>query len=156
MILEVLGIDPGVKGGLALLNPDGTVSTTVSLEGMTEVQLASAMRELAESRPICVIEKVGYIKGDGPMGAFTFGKVYGLLRGLAMGLNLEIIDVYPMMWQSRFDCLSGGNKNVTKNKAIALFPAYHARRPRGITHGIADALLIAEYGRRLGGKTTSP
>jgi len=147
---EVLGIDPGVRGGLALLNPDGAVSTTVQFEGMTETELAASVRSVSLSRPVCVIEKVGYIKGDGAMGSFTFGKIYGLLRGLALGLNLEIVDVYPMMWQSSLCCLSSGNKNVTKNKAISLFPAYHAQRPRGITHGIADALLIAEYGRRIG------
>ena len=156
MTLEVMGIDPGVKGGIALLHPDGRVSNTAALDGMTEVELTAAMRDLSLSRPICFIEKVGYIKGDGAMGSFTFGKVYGLLRGLALGFGLEIVDVSPMMWQSRMGCLSGGNKNVTKNKAIELFFEYHRRRTRGITHGIADALLIAEYGRRIGMKATSP
>jgi hypothetical protein len=53
-----------------------------------------------------------------------------------------------MMWQSALNCMSGGNKNVTKGKAIELFPSYHAQRPRGIVHDIADSILIAEYGRR--------
>lgn len=154
----ILGIDPGVKGGIALLSDNGEVREAVALDGMTETELAAAMERLSMRalypRPVCVVEKVGYIKGDGAMGAFTFGKVYGLLRGLALGFGLEIIDVYPMLWQSSLCCLSAGNKNVTKNKAIELFPSYHnelLRRPgkKGITHGIADALLIAEYGRRL-------
>ena len=150
----IMGIDPGVKGGIALLEDKGAVFSTLSLDGLTESELAQLFGKLVSHqwtpKPMCFIEKVGYIKGDGGMGAFTFGKVYGLLRGLALGHGLTIHDVYPMMWQSSLSCLSGGNKNVTKNKAILLFPEYHATRPRGITHGVADALLIAEYGRRLG------
>ena len=39
--------------------------------------------------------------------------------------------------------LSKGDKNVTKSRAQELFPELK------ITHAIADALLIAEYGRRV-------
>jgi hypothetical protein len=38
--------------------------------------------------------------------------------------------------------MSAGNKNVTKTRAAQLFPGVK------MTHAIADALLIAEYGRR--------
>jgi hypothetical protein len=148
-----MGIDPGVKGGIALIDEKGEVFSTISLDGLTEGELAQLFGQSVAHRwmpkPICIIEKVGYIKGDGAMGSFTFGKVYGLLRGLALGHGLIIHDAYPMMWQSSLCCLSSGNKNVTKNKAIELFPKYHQTRPRGITHGIADALLIAEWGRRV-------
>lgn len=156
----IMGIDPGVKGGIALLELSGAVYSTLALEGLTEGELAQLFGHMASRaqipRPLCFIERVGYIKGDGPMGAFTFGKIYGLLRGLALGHGLTIHDVYPMMWQSALGCLSGGNKNVTKNKAIELFPAYHETRARGITHGIADALLIAEWGRRIGLRQKPP
>jgi hypothetical protein len=40
-------------------------------------------------------------------------------------------------------CLTKGDKNVSKARAQELFPALK------ITHATADALLIAEYGRRL-------
>jgi len=52
------------------------------------------------------------------------------------------VDVYPMMWQAKMECLTGGNKNVSKHRAQELFPGVR------ITHAVADALLIAEYGRR--------
>ena len=151
----IIGIDPGCKGGLALLTARGEVVETIPLDGLKEKEVAYALdkwRAVAASagvRPQVFIEKVGYIKGDGAGGSFTFGAVFGLLRGIVLGLGLHPNYVYPMMWQSSLNCLSGGNKNVTKNKAIALFPDYHAERPRGITHGVADAILIAEYGRRM-------
>ncbi len=40
------------------------------------------------------------------------------------------------------DCMTGGDKNVTKRKAQELFPEIK------VTHAIADALLIGEYARR--------
>ena len=90
--------------------------------------------------------------GDGGMGAFTFGRIAGLLAGLSWGQGWEPKYVAPMIWQAALGCLTRGNKNVSKNRAITLFPNYHAERPRGITHGVADALLIAEYGRMRGGQ----
>jgi hypothetical protein len=60
---------------------------------------------------------------------------------VAAGLPFELVS--PAMWQRAMGCLSGGDKNVTKRKAQELFPDLY------ITHATADALLIAEYGRRL-------
>jgi len=148
----IIGIDPGCKGGLCLLTDRGEVVETVSLTGLKEREVAFVLDKwahLEDIRPHVFIEKVGYIRGDGAGGSFTFGSVFGLLRGIVLGLGLEPRYVYPFLWQSTMGCASGGNKNVTKNMAIKLFPRYHAARPRGIVHDIADSILIAEYGRRV-------
>ena len=52
-------------------------------------------------------------------------------------------EVAPQVWQKVLGCLSRGDKNVTKAKAQQLFPAIK------VTHAIADALLLAEYARRV-------
>ena len=151
----IIGIDPGVKGGMALLTDLGGLVDTVSFEGFKAKELAAAFRlwvtmSVAPEKTICWIEKVGYIKGDGAQGSFTFGRAAGLLEGISLGNDVEPHYVYPVMWQSYLQCLTAGNKKVSQRKAIQMFPAYHAERPRGITLGIADAILIAEYGRRMG------
>lgn len=149
----IIGIDPGVKGGMALLTDLGGLVDTVSFEGFKAKELAAAFRIWRTMDPrniVCWIEKVGYIKGDGAQGSFTFGRVAGLLEGISLGNDVEPHYVYPVMWQSYMNCLTGGNKQVSRRKAIEMFPTYHAERPRGITLGIADAILIAEYGRRMG------
>ena len=147
----IIGIDPGTKGGLCLMTDFGEVVETISLTGLKEKEVAFALAkwsEVCDDIPAVFIEKVGYIRGDGAGGSFTFGAAFGLLRGIVLGLGWTPRYVYPMMWQSSLNCLSGGNKNVTKRMAIDLFPEYHAQRPRGIIHDIADSILIAEYGRR--------
>ena len=52
-------------------------------------------------------------------------------------------EVTPQKWQKALGCRTGGDKNVSKARAQALFPL------QNITHAIADALLLAEYCRRL-------
>lgn len=148
----VLGVDPGIEGSTSVLNAVGVpIFVSPFRNDMTEaaavnmVQLAvDALRR--EGGNICYFEKVGYIgkrdgkKGDGAKGAFTFGLVNGLVRGAIRALKVEVHLVPPMLWQSRMQCLTGGNKNVSKNRAQELFPEIK------MTHAIADGLLIARYG----------
>jgi hypothetical protein len=151
--MNIIGCDPGVNGGICLLSAEsGKVLRAEGFKGLTEEQVWDLIMEMGQGFPPFWLEKVGYRPGDGGMGAFTFGKVYGMLRGMARGAGLTIYNVTPQIWMSSLNCLTGGNKNVSKNRAIELFPDFHAKRPRGITHAIADAMLIAEYGRR----TTPP
>lgn len=145
----VAGIDPGVNGGVAVLGVDSSILYVQGFKGkMTHKELVHAV--YTANLILCnaggnafFVEKVGFIKGDGGLGAFTFGQVAGLLRGAALALGATVHDVYPFMWQSRLNCLSGGNKNVTKKKAQEIWPS------EKWTHAIADAALIAEYGRRV-------
>lgn len=143
-----MGVDPGVEGGVSILGEDGHPVQLLPFHSkMTESELVLLMtgavillRSLKSD--ICYFEKVGFIKGDGGKGAFTFGVVNGLLRGALIAQGVRPCYVAPMMWQSRLQCLSGGNKNVTKRKAIELYP----NCPFKITHNTADALLIGRFG----------
>lgn len=145
----VIGIDPGVRGGLAILAENGHPLHVQAFDPkMTQKEIVAAVDQavlvlLQYGGWECWVEKVGYMPGDGGKGANTFGRVDGILRGAVLALKLEMHDVAPMLWQARLECLSGGNKNVTKNKALQLF----AGRGVKITHATADALLIAEFGR---------
>ena len=141
----ILGIDPGAKGGLAVLNGAGVPIFSYSFTDRTIRETVSAVQAaalLTAPFNVCYLEKVGFIRGDGGQGSFTFGKVYGILYGAALCCGLEVRDVYPMVWQSSLGCLTQGQKNVSKRKAQELFPGMK------VNHYIADALLIAEYGRR--------
>lgn len=144
----VLGVDPGVRGGMALLRADGTIASVwvfrpedVEDEVVSAVQDAVALLRAYNSRE-CFFERVAYMPGDGGQGSFTFGAINGLLRGALLALGVRPRYVYPQAWQAEMECLSGGSKNVTKLRAKQLFPGER------VTHGSADALLIAECGRR--------
>lgn len=147
MIPAVMAIDPGVNGGIAIIDSNRVPYYLLGLKSsMSQRELVYAVRDAADAlsglgSKVCYIEKVGYMPRDGGKGANTFGRVDGLLRGAALAYELELREVSPVLWQSKLNCLSGGNKNVTKYKAQELFPNI-----KGITHATADALLIAFYG----------
>jgi len=148
MNFATMGVDPGVNGGLAVLRGDGTVAHLRAFQpSMTQHELIDTVRGgliklVAEQGRSVFMEKVGSMPTDSRQGGNTFGRVDGLLRGGVLMAGFTPRDVYPQAWQAAMECMTGGNKNISKRRAIELFPR------EKITHNVADALLIAEYGRR--------
>lgn len=80
---------------------------------------------------------------------FTFGKSYGMLLGFLTAANIPYMQVVPHVWQKYFDLHRQEGqtdtqwKNVIKDKALFMFPGTK------VTLATADALLMAEYCRRM-------
>lgn len=145
----VLGIDPGVRGGLALLRPNGEVDYVRGFqphwdkhEFVMALNCATDLLLLYQ-KSACFIENVGVMPSDGRRGAFTFGNVAGLIEGHVRTKGIAPEFVYPAVWQSKMSCLTRGDKNVTKRRAAELYP------DENWTHATADAVLIARYGQIL-------
>lgn len=137
----IIGVDPGQAGGIAYIFESGTVEAYKMPE--TERDVYDLLEMPGVDYEIGVfLESVHSMPGQGVSSSFKFGRGYGFLRGIVTALKYPLHDVTPQKWQKAIGCLSGGDKNVTKQKAQQLFP--HLK----ITHATADALLIAEYGRR--------
>jgi len=154
-----VGIDPGVTGGIAILNAEtGELlrafrTPILPVPGKKEYDIAGMrmllMHNMYELR-LVTIEKVGAMPRDGRVGAFSFGCGYGIWLGLLNGLGLPYMEVLPQRWQSK---MLAGLPRGPKIKASAmraaksLFPniPVHVRSD----NGIADAALIGEYGRRV-------
>lgn len=138
----IMGIDPGKKGGVGIIESNGTKCVSFSLANGTEKDMVELLTEYASNTRIAFIEKVHSMPKQGVVSAFTFGTNFGFYQGVLLALQIPFEFVTPRVWQANLKCLSKGNKNVTKKKAQELFPK------EKITHNNADALLIAEYGRR--------
>ena len=138
-----IGIDPGIKGGLAILC-EGAEPFAVKMPA-TERDIYECLLSLTnwkDTEAVAVIEKVNAVKGNGVVSMITFGMGYGGLRMALIALGIPFREVTPQTWQKALGCSTGGNKNVSKAKAQQLFPSLK------ITHAIADSLLIAEWLRR--------
>lgn len=144
-----IGIDPGVSGGLAILDVTGEVLHLTKMPA-TERDLYDWLRANVSIRTIgvgpghvfAVLERVGASPQMGVVSAFSFGRGYGLLLGMLTALDVPFDQVSPSRWQAMMQCQTAGDKNVSKRRAQQLFPKI------SVTHAIADALLLAEYGRR--------
>jgi hypothetical protein len=162
----ILGIDPGMSGGIANLKQDGArwYPSAVPMPA-TESAIADrlwAMQEEAQKEGIeiiCFLERVQVmpairrVKGPdgekreevnaGIVSTAKFMQGYGFLRGCLISIGIPVEDIRPQAWQKLLGCMTRGNKNISKGKAQQLFPTIQ------ITHKIADALLIAEAGRKI-------
>ena len=143
--MVIIGIDPGVNGGLACLRMDGSVVSAVKMPDsdrkVVDWLLDMNMHHDHDSHVTAYVEQVSSSPQMGVVSAFTFGRGYGALCMALEVLYAKREDVRPQRWQKALGCLTKGDKNVTKRKAQALFPGVK------VTHAIADALLIAEFGR---------
>ena len=151
MAKTIIGVDPGVNGGMCLLTP-GYPIEVYSFTGKTVDEVCTTMvawaRAARERGPVSVfLEKVHSMPDNGHVQAFTFGKVYG---GPLFGFKCLGLPVYhptPQLWMERMECMTGGDKMVTYKKAKAMWPHIFEGKTKAWGLSVADAMLIAEYGR---------
>lgn len=155
-----LGIDAGVSGGLACVRKEGNVWSLLSTKHVTMTDVWEWILPLAPSRDatgrilvesFAAIEANSGYQREGRPGSrmFQFGVSTGVLKGFLIAAGIPFEEVSPQKWQKEFGMKKAKGegdtswKNRLKAKAQQLFPDAE------ITKATADALLIAEYARRL-------
>lgn len=138
----ILGIDPGISGSAVLLSKDKKFIQYLIFKKCPSSEIVNWLSHHKPEIKTALIEKVHAFPAQGVTGVFTFGQNYGWWLGVLGALGISYRRVYPLKWQTMMGCRTGGNKNITKLKAQKIFPTIK------VTHAIADALLIAEHGRR--------
>lgn len=143
--MKYIGIDPGVSGGIAAIDEVAGRPRVYYAAAMPETmsELLSLLRYLNQDPAIAVLEQVRSSPQMGVVSAFTFGRGLGRLEMALTATNFVFEEVHPIRWQNAMNCRTHGDKNISKARAIELFPQMK------ITHAIADAILMAEYLRRL-------
>lgn len=135
-----IGVDPGKSGAIAFLR-DGKWWAVKNSTTLTD--LSDALDDAWDGGAYAVIETVHSSPQMGVKSAFTFGQSFGQLEALLVANKIPFDRVRPQAWQKDLQCLTKGDKNVSKRKAQELFP-----NGDKITHATADALLLAEFARR--------
>lgn len=150
------GIDPGLSGGFARFHsyPMAVVEAFPMPVKGGEIDAGELGNILLDSRVfddvIVIVEVVHSMPKQGVASTFKFGKGYGKILGMleALGIHYELVT--PQVWKAVV--LAGTPKD--KDAAVAwcrrAYPAVNLVLPRCQTahDGMADALCIAEYGRR--------
>lgn len=159
-VKRILGVDPGLSGGWALLDGAGKVITlanfptrTVKKHGKTSTQLdgpqlafdfdcakpTHAFVEAVSSRPR-------------QAGQFQFGVNAGIIHGILFAQGIEPILVGSAAWKGMLGIKRGEDQTKrdmkTQSRVVAtkLFPAHAASFARVKDDGVAEAALIALYG----------
>jgi crossover junction endodeoxyribonuclease RuvC len=138
-----LGIDPGKSGAIAAIRFTESGPATCRLSE-TPADVCQFILDVSTmDQCFAIVEKVHAMPKQGVSSSFRFGQSFGWLQGVLDAYKIPYEFAPPQKWQRAMGCLTGGDKNVSKAAAQRLWP--HAK----ITHAIADAMLIAEYCRRV-------
>jgi hypothetical protein len=161
---RVIGCDPGVTGGLGVLDlDDGGVVLAVELVRTPRVRVVrgrkarddydpTAMRELL-ARAIdgraptihgveVALEAQGARPGQGVASSYRTGVGFGLWLGLVVAARVAYRIVAPALWKQHAG-LIGADKRASRLRAQERFPTLGVVAPAD--EGPAEALLLASY-----------
>lgn len=142
----ILGIDPGMLGGLAFYapsNPRAVAAFDIPLAG-GEVDVDAVAALIRQHEPdLAVIERASAMPKQGVSSTFKFGAAYGALRAAAAALGVPSHVVTPATWKRHWRL--SADKEQARALAIRLWPGVgHFSRVKD--HGRAEAALLARYG----------
>lgn len=156
----VVGIDPGQKGGIAVIscNCKGLqVEVFDMFNDFSDLvsffwDLKRKSERSKDGRLIVFIEKQSPFPKQGVVSTFKLGRSYGELIGVLRTLGISFEEVSSHRWKRFFGLNSKAldrkkRKEFSLEKAKSLFPELVEKI--GKSDGKAEALLIAEYCRRL-------
>ncbi|HXG77518.1 MAG TPA: hypothetical protein VNJ53_13210 [Gaiellaceae bacterium] len=157
----VIGIDPGLDGALAVLEGSGEClelrrTPTLRVHGRAARReydlpaMAEMLRAWAAAAPqVCAaVERVHAMPRQGVRSMFRLGYGLGIWEALLAAYRIPYDLVAPQRWQRVMLADGPRGKGARRLRALKLFPAYWDLLRRRGNDGLADALLIAEYGRR--------
>ena len=140
-----IGIDPGIKGGVAFIYND---SYFVKPTPNTVSEMADELITLKQMGPslamYCAVESQHSFPGNSARSMFTFGCNYGQWLGILATLKIPYIQVTPYAWMKHYPKapkIKKDRKNYYKHLAQQRFPDVD------ITLATSDAMLIANYMR---------
>lgn len=152
----IIGIDPGVNGGIAVLAETGAVAMVTRMpQTPTDILLyLEEVIRLPECSPVCYMEKVGTgMPGQSSKATATFARHCGHLDMALLALGIPTNTITPNKWEKSYQLGRSSAvsktewKNILKAKAQQLFPQLGKK----VTLATCDALLLAEYGRKAEG-----
>ena len=162
--MTVIGIDPGLSGGVAVINPETSYALAMPvIDGRPDLnRLGDLYRE--ERPDVIAVEECSIRPGESGRSALTIGRNWGLIVGHAMAFGYPLEIVTPQKWKAALGISKPKrgkdepkeSPKETKERSIALalrlFPDVDLKatpKCRSYSDGLAEALLIAEWCRRL-------
>jgi len=149
--MRVAGIDPGLGGGIALIDTghsglsrdaqvtDLPVFRDKSLAWIDGLLLAEQFRLYAPQ--VVVIERVSAMPKQGVTSCFHFGMTFGSILSVAQAMHIPLHFVTPVTWKKAFKLPGGKDKKASLRMARERFPNVDLCLEKH--HNRGEALLIA-------------
>lgn len=153
-----IGIDPGASGAVVSLQPDGGYTKYVVEKIGKEIDISSLAKVVCQFKDKdchAVLENVHSIFGTSAKSNFQFGRIFGICQALLEAYDIPYTLVTPKKWQKTMHegiVVQKDKKKMSIAAAMRIFPDIDLRKSdrAKVPHdGVTDALLMAEYGRRM-------
>lgn len=159
--MTILGIDPGLEGGLAILDGDSVILEPMPTTdaGLDVVELSRLLAHYAPQVTRAYLEMQQLRPQQ--QGQFTIGRNFGKLEGALIINRVPYQLVRPADWSKQYAHGVTETDHNKRTKAIKdsrrmiaqrLFPGIDLRKTERSTtahDGLVDSLLIAHYGWNL-------
>jgi len=148
-----IGIDPGKTGGVAIITEEGKIIINIEMPVTSTKEINSAylytLFTSLKGDSFCVVEKSQSMPKQGVKSTFNYGVSYGEVKAVLKSSLTPFQEVTPMAWKKEFNLVKK-DKMDSCDTAQKLFPSEGFLTERGrVMDGKAEALLIAEYARRI-------
>ncbi|MBL6857098.1 MAG: crossover junction endodeoxyribonuclease RuvC [Pelagibacteraceae bacterium] len=151
----IIGIDPGLSGGIAILENDKVkeiFDMPVMSDGkknkrqLNSALLAQLIKENIKDidNSAMVVEQVNAMPGQGVTSMFNFGQSFGAIKGICAALKLPIFFVRPAKWKKHFELINS-SKDASRTKVIEMYPSIAEKLSKKKDVNKSDAILIARY-----------
>ena len=156
----VIGIDPGLKGGIAIIPVHNVRATMAHLMPTVSIPKSSKRdidwEELGRLvRPWVgpvYVERVHAMPKQGVTSTFKFGMGFGGILGVAGAYERRVVQLTPQFWKKRvLSAYEERDKAAAIDYAQKTFPGVSLTpgKTRTPQDGLADALCIARLGLTL-------
>jgi len=154
------GVDNGLSGGIAIIQGRKilellTMPTVVGSNDRNEYDISAIIKilEKYKKNSVLIIEKAQAMPKLGTVQAFSFGKLYGIMLGLACALKIPHNIIHSKTWQKEMfrDISSENTKQASIIVAKQLYPEQSflaTERSKKMHDGMTDALLLCVYAQR--------
>jgi crossover junction endodeoxyribonuclease RuvC len=148
--MKILGVDPGIRGGLAIVRVDdvsilvGAIDIPViGIKAKERVDTLTIRDWITQHAPQhAVIERAQAMPKQGASSGFKYGRAVGAIEAAIELSEIPLTIIEPTAWK-KFHQIHGRDKEAGRQRALQLFPAAHALLARKKDHGRAEAALIA-------------
>jgi len=150
--MKICGIDPGIRGGLAIVMVNDSAApqlidvldVPVIGTGAKERVNTMLVRDwLAHHTPDhALIERAGSMPKQGVASTFKYARAVGSLETVVACSDIPYSIIEPAVWK-KFHHLPGKDKEAARQRALPLFPSAHALFARKMDHQRAEPALIA-------------
>lgn len=154
----IIGVDPGLSGGLAFFTDKWKLlgvrrmPLVANTKGRGKVidchQLALYLQPFQNYPTTMVLEAVNSQPRDGVASAFKFGRASMAPEAIAIAFGFQIEKISPASWKKKAKLIKK-DKDASRALAKELFPDKAAAFLKKVDEGVAEAVLIAYFGKEV-------